>query len=37
LNRLNTTRAYSRSGGEEDDDFLPVEELLLGAGEAQEW
>ena len=36
-NRLNTTRGYNRSGGEEDGDFPSVEELLLNTGEAQDW
>ncbi|KAL9124397.1 MAG: hypothetical protein Q9217_006269, partial [Psora testacea] len=36
-NGLNTTSGHGRSGGEEDDNFPPAEELLLGAGKAQKW
>ena len=31
----NSTCGHNRSGGEEDDNFPPVEELLLNNGEAQ--
>ncbi|MCJ1386982.1 hypothetical protein MMC17_010111 [Xylographa soralifera] len=36
-NRLNTSRTYGRSGGEQDDDLPTIKELLRGARKAQEW
>ena len=36
LNRLDTTYSHAHSGGEEEDGFSPLEELLTGTRKAQE-
>ena len=36
LNRHDITYSHAHSGGEEDDDFPPLEELLTGTRKAQE-